>query len=444
MPQNNEPQTTTPLPRTATPGADPRRQRLTGWPVWVVRWLAVGTIVSSHLAFASSNVCLYNGKKHDDRYGKIQNFTGEMTCTDSETKKLVLRERWVNGQRDGAYTKFASTTGKVEESGSYRRGKLHGVLKRYNDSGQYLESSYEDGQPVGVQKELRGGVVSRLFLAGSEPMVEIYFNTKGQLTDVHCGAQFIGKDDFEWCGHNGKQSTVKLFDDKGRLSATKQYLWGKEHGASKQFNVKTGEVIRESKYVQGLEQKDGRRAYDRDGALLVKTDCDDSRKSCKETQFYSGGKDIKTVTVWKNGQEAKHTDYFQNGKPRQDREAVNGKFKIIEYLDTGEIHTRGTYIRSSGWYWKSYVPDGLVETFWEAGKHWRKENFRGGQLQGRSEYFWKKNADQLRAELEFKDDVRVHEKLFLNGKLVEESEYAPDGSLKNKKQYSPNPIDWEI
>ena len=46
--------------------------------------------------------------------------------------------------------------------------------------------------------------------------------------------------------------------------------------------------------------------------------------------------------------------------------------------------------------------------------------------------------------LEFKDDVRVHEKLFLKGNLVEERKYAPDGSLKNKKQYSPNRIDWEI
>src|SRR4051812_39308858 len=95
------------------------------------------------VAAASGNLIYYNGKKFDDRYGKPEHFTGEYSMRDMDTGKPTLVESWIDGVPDGAFTKYDARTGKVEETGSHRGGKLAGTLKRYDAQGeQFLEYTY--------------------------------------------------------------------------------------------------------------------------------------------------------------------------------------------------------------------------------------------------------------------------------------------------------------
>lgn len=208
-------------------------------------------------AEASSNLCVYNGKELT--FGmSSEHFTGEYTCKDSETNKTVLAQNWVDGQPDGPYAKYDFQTGKMEERGTYRRGKLNGVQRRYQKGVLQFEWAYAEDKTVGVQKEFTDGALTRVYVvdANGTMSAEISLNKKGQPMNLHCGAAPIGKDDRAWCGLDGTQSTVTLYDEAGHVTATEQYRWGKLDGVSKRFNVTTGQPYEEERYSKGeLELK---------------------------------------------------------------------------------------------------------------------------------------------------------------------------------------------
>ena len=197
-----------------------------------------------------------NGKKWDDRYGKPQDLTGYLEYRDGD--KVRSREQWVNGEKDGPYVHFdlfkCKGECKPDEMGTYRHGKVDGIRRSYRDGVLTMENAYVAGKLTGVQKDYRDGVLSRVYLTDDHERVvsEMSFNKKGQLTQLSCGAQPIGKQDAEWCGIGGKQSTVTLYSSEGAVSETDQYLWGKRHGTSKKFNVRTAKVMREEQYKAGL------------------------------------------------------------------------------------------------------------------------------------------------------------------------------------------------
>jgi len=201
------------------------------------------------------------------------------------------------------------------------------------------EYAYSNGELQGVQKSYDDGLVSRVYLmvpGNKRPVVQFQLNKKGQPTSLECGDRSISKQDAEWCGMNGKQSTVSLYDEKGSVRSTEQYLWGKLHGLSRKFNVSTGAVREEEKYDHGKLQKDGEKLFNKAGELLVKTDCDDARASCTETEFFEGDEhEVKTVSVWKKGLLAERTSKYQNGKVRDSMTTEKDHMHIVRYDDEG-------------------------------------------------------------------------------------------------------------
>jgi len=405
----------------------------------------LAAFVAALPAAAWGNSCAYNGKPYDDRYPRPENFSGDYTCK-TTTGKIVLREQYVNGLKDGPAIKYISASGEIDETHEYRRGKLHGVLRRYKNGKPYVEFAYVDGKQAGVQKRLEDGVVRRVYFVDDKGRVEgdMSFNKQGQLTTIKCSKRPIGKQDAGWCGLDGKQSTVTLYTEDGKLRATEQYLWGLAHGAFKKFNV-AGTVAQEQQYAKGQPLQGGQREYDRQGKLLVKTDCDDKRSSCTETEFFEDGrqtgkqtgKQTRMVIVWKNGKTQQRTDYYQNGKPQETLVADGDRFVITEYFDTGVIASKGTFILGDGWYWSRYVPDGVIETFDEAGKLERRRSYSKGRRQGRSEAFWERDGRRFREQSEYTDDRLVRRKLYLGDQLGEESEFHPDGSIKSHREHKP-------
>src|SRR5262249_27492400 len=151
-------------------------------------------------------------------------------------------------------------------------------------------------------------------------------------------------------------------------------------------------------YERGESVKAGERHYDRSGTLLTKTDCDDARSSCTETEMFDDGKTVKRETFWKQGKVAKQTDKYQNGKPSKVTVIDGDHFAITVYFDTGTVKSRGRYVEATDWFWQRYIPDGIVETFREGGGLWMKETYARGRRQGPSVEVWETQGHKLREE----------------------------------------------
>jgi antitoxin component YwqK of YwqJK toxin-antitoxin module len=268
-------------------------------------------------AAAGKNVCSYNGKEYDDRYPPPKDFTGEYTCKNSDSGKIVLREHHVRGRQDGDYTQYYDRTGEIVESGRYRDGKLDGPMRSYRDGVAYQERNWVRGKLQGVQKEFVKGKLSRLYLVDDNGGRGngIRFNAKGQPTSLECGSSPIGRQDSDWCGLTGKQSIVTLYDDQGRKCQTVQYLAGKAHGVWKTFKPGTDVLLSETRYENGNALKDGQQQFSRDGTLLVKTTCDDNKTTCTETVYFDGGKEAKTAPSGTAGTSPSRRIITRMGRP---------------------------------------------------------------------------------------------------------------------------------
>jgi antitoxin component YwqK of YwqJK toxin-antitoxin module len=397
--------------------------------------VCAGVVAVGAAVHASGNSCFYNGKPANGPDGNPTDFTGEYTCKDMDSGKLTVREHHVRGRRDGDYAKYSGRDGALDETGRYRDDKLDGPLRRYRDGVPYLEYNYVAGKQAGVQREFKDGKPSRVYLIGPDgrPDTQLHYNKAGQLTMLQCKTRPIGKDDAVWCGFDGKQSTVSLYDDQGRVRAIVQYLAGHEHGLWKKLNVTTGAVIEEVHYENGKRLADGQKLMDRSGAVLVKTDCD-AQKTCTETQFFEGGAARQLVTVRIGARVIKRTRYYQNGKPEQELVADGGKLRITDYRDSGAVAKKGTYVEADAeWSFAEYLPDGVIESYDGDGTLWSRATYVHGRRQGKSERFGVTDGKKLRTEAEYDKDRLVREKQFVDGALTSESEYFPDGSLKSHR-----------
>jgi hypothetical protein len=90
-----------------------------------VRWpsgrpwrLAPNCVADACLATTGGNICYYGDKKFDDRYSPPTEFSGEYSCKDSDSGRVVVREHRVRGVRNGPYVKYDARSGQIEESGS--------------------------------------------------------------------------------------------------------------------------------------------------------------------------------------------------------------------------------------------------------------------------------------------------------------------------------------
>ena len=411
----------------------------------VVAAILAGLSLTTGAARASRNDCFYNGVALDDRVGPPKDFTGEYTCKDSDTGKVVLRQHQLGGKPDGDYTKYDFKTGEVEETGHYREGKLDGQVRRFKSGVVYIELNYVGGKHQGVQRDFKDGKVSRVYLVTPDgrPDTSYQLNKQGQLTSLSCRTRPIGDKDAGWCGFNGKQSTVTLYDEQGRVRATEQYVGGKEHGLFKKLNVATGAVMEESHWENGKHLKAGEQFFNKQGAAVVKTDCDDKRATCTETAYFDGGKQVRTVIVRTGARVVKRTEYYQNGKPQEEMVAagdagkVATRYGITRYYDDGQIAEKGSYLAEPAWFdGLDYLRDGVVESYRGDGTLRARETYARGRLQGRAERFGvRDDGKKVREEAEYDKNTLVRQKVFLDGKLVEESEFFPDGSTKAHKSY---------
>jgi antitoxin component YwqK of YwqJK toxin-antitoxin module len=389
-------------------------------------------------AHAGGNVCFYGDKKFDDRYAPPTDFTGEHSCKDIDSGHVVLREHLVRGVRNGPYIKYEARSGQIEESGSYRNDERDGLFRSYRDGAVVGEYTYADGKRRGLQKSLSSGVVTRIYVAGDNerPDGELRFNKDGQLSAITCGTRPIGKQDNAWCGFDGKQSTVVLFDEQGRKRAERQFLGGREQGVSRTFNVTTGAVMSERRYENGKALKDGEQHFDRSGTLVSKKVCDPKQPNvCTETSYFPSSQQASFVATHAGTRLTQSTEYYQNGRPKEEIVTDGDHVRIRDYYDDGKVTTNGAYVEVPD-EWSPYAPDGVVEEFDRSGMLRARERYVRGQRQGSTEFWDVREGITLHTDAQYDRGNLVRVKHFANDVLVDESEYFPDGSTKSHKDYS--------
>jgi len=405
-----------------------------------VKRLLVIALLAAPAWAGNANVIYYNGKKWDDRYGAPQHFTGEMSYRDSQTGQVQSVETYANGVLDGPF-KHYDLKGVLDETGNNRNGKRSGPFKRYRNGKLQDEWSYVGGELSGVQRSYRDGVLERVYYVdpatrGSD--TELYFNKAGQLTNLRCGRHLIGKQDTEWCGGNGKESTVTIYSDAGKVRETQHYLWGKKSGTWKRFNVTTGATMSEEQYADG--KRVGEKSNDASGNPLWKSDCDNQHKACTETELFAGGKETKVVTVYKNGKTVERTEKYQNGNVREHLVASGDHFQIDRFDDEGRPESKGTYVFASDWSWQPYLGDGTIE-YYLGGELARREKLVRGSREGLTQAWWTTKDHKIREDSEYAKDQVVRQKIFVDDRLAVTLEFMPDGSLKSRTVVTAPPKD---
>lgn len=185
----------------------------------------------------------------------IKDGTGAMTTFHSN-RQVAIRQHLVNGLLDGSYQEF-TPTGKVVVSGSYARDRKHGWWRQWTDVGTLvLEQHWRKGKLDGVVKKYDGRQLASEanFKAGkSHGSYTEFRGAKPSLT-----GQFVD---------DRRDGTWTSYDSEGNVMLTATYKDGVLQGPWRQ---RLGEVVLEGEMVAGRRAGTWTRT-DRDGTTSTTT-----------------------------------------------------------------------------------------------------------------------------------------------------------------------------
>lgn len=280
--------------------------------------------------------------------------------------------------RNGQYLgldRMVRDDGSVSERQINANGNTEGLAREFYPGGKLKqEGQYRNGEAVGLAKSYHpdGHLAALRFYpkAGAQAAVAIEYNRDGSLHELRCGAQSLIDEDRMLCGF-GKLATHELRDANGSLREKRSYRDGKA-------------ISGESFDRQGRR----RDAFERDGQRSV------------ERRFFDSG-DMASESTVVDGYEVAASEWYMNGKlkTKLSREAMlrQPKSSVEHYRDTGVLQTREELVGNRRTH---------EERFDEAGL--------------RSEEFL------------YDDEGRptTHRKFSVDGQVVLEEAFYPDGSRK--------------
>ncbi len=159
---------------------------------------------------------------------------------DGYRSEYILAE-FKDGMYDGEYQYFKNT--KLRESAQYKDGRRHGVTKDYFADGETVEkeSFFKEGKPDGL---------------------------------------------------------FKTYHHTGKLYAEKEYKNGLEHGIDRVYDVETGKLTRDVKYVDGKQEStQEQRMISSKGDYDVKSNYSNGLLDGEYTETYTTG-NLKTKGVY--------------------------------------------------------------------------------------------------------------------------------------------------
>jgi len=326
--------------------------------------------------------------------GTYKHFTGTVTCKDEATGKLTKKVILKDGKRDGTCIYYDKNTGLVQAEENYVNDKKDGVTKKYYPKTGKLQSemTYSNDRTVGLSKSYYENGKLKYIGNRLEPAKQdtsIRFNNKGQIISISCGPTSIIKDDNIWCGRNGRDGEVFLYDMKGQKIEKRAYLNLVPNGKWIRFHT-NGKPAAETNYVNG--KLDG-----------------------KSTSFLENGILEKEID-YKDNSKIQAIEYYQNGSPKVKEvyNLPNRTTAITEYYDNGKPHVEGIYRynrKEDSFYFQSfsYSPVGLIKEYYEDGILAKESLYNDKSVLVSKKEYSKK------------------------GELISDEDYFPDGSRKAKR-----------
>jgi len=278
------------------------------------------------------------------------------------------------------YYKEYDVRGKLLVTLLYENGKVTGtdidnstqidIENRYDDSGRLIYSGpFREGVPVGIHREFNAdGSVKNARIYNdngvliSEGIVDDAGNRRGPWKDYSPEGVVTAEGIYTDSRRTG---TWKFYNPSGKLEQAGSYINGRIDGTWRWY-YPAGELLREEDYFQG--RRDGTYTeYTRTGEIIASGTYADGERNgvwkittgdnAEEGTYLLGLRDGVWRSWYPNGKprfkgefrqgnpEGRHTLYYDNGRPKEDRYYKNG-FRTRtwkKYSEEGEVILTITY-----------------------------------------------------------------------------------------------------
>jgi antitoxin component YwqK of YwqJK toxin-antitoxin module len=365
--------------------------------------------------------CFAGAKQIDLNNGaSTTDYTGIVRCIDRDTNEETRSMTYSRGKLNGREKRKWPGGGSMEQE--YRDGKRHGEYRKY-ENGKLVEvSHYVDDRELG--ETLRYSKTGKLIrkIDRREPdsaSTWQNFDEAGRLTEAGCGLQSSWKAGLRDCKWSGPSPLV-FFHPNGQKSAVIELRDGLRHGLTTTFDregVKDGE----ERYAKGL--RDGLFVDFENGKPRRSANYAAGEQAGEELEFFGDGS-RKKVTVWKEREATKVTDYFQNGAKKFERVRDGQQVIESEFNDDGQLVERTQFDgRERAGPHERFLPDGGTQL---------RETFKDGDLQGRRQVFFDNGRPQEDSQWE-RGHVTARKRWDADGGLVEDEAFYEDGSRKKRQ-----------
>lgn len=383
-----------------------------------MRWLLLSLLAAP--AWAHDD-CVAGSKHIDLNNGaNTADYTGNVRCYDSDTQAETRSMTFLNGKLTGREKRTWNNGESMEQE--YRDGKRNGEYRRFKDGKLTEVSHYVDDRELGeALRYSPGGKLIRKLDRREPDSASTWqnFDEDGRLAEAGCGLQVsreAGLGECKWPG----RSPLVFFHPNGQKRAVIELRDGLRHGLTTTFTrdgVKSGEA----RYAKGL--RDGLFVELEDGKPRRSVQFVAGEKAGEETDFFADGT-RKKVTLWKDGEQAKLTEFFQNGAKKFER--VRDGEQVVEsrFDDDGRLEDRTQLQgrRRHGPH-EQFLPDGGLTL---------REVYADGELQGRRQAWFDDGRPEEDSQWE-RGKLTARKRWGSDGGLTEDEAFYEDGSRKKKK-----------
>ena len=312
--------------------------------------------------------------------------TGLMRCKDADSGVLQREQELKDGKSVGL-VRFYKNGVLEQEYSTNERGNRDGLARTFAatpgaKNPLLREETMRNGTTVGLARSWHAsGALRRAAFHGDDGREQAVaeFNEQGQLNDLRCAPKPLlapAADDAVWCGHQGRASTVSLFNGKGELAGRRTF--------------ERGELLKRESYWDSGKLRDQaemtaqggvERSFASDGVKRRETqwlwqpsgnDGGRRRITTLEQEFHESGtlvRERRWTPVDRGAELSSEKQWYLNGQPREASEYASEGGKRLR-RDTS-FHDKGKPAFESSWLLEGRYerqPLGVHRSFDEAGR----------------------------------------------------------------------------
>lgn len=328
-----------------------------------------------------------------------EDYTETFICEDAEGKPITghvvawysngnkYADLFVkNGLGTGKFSYF-KPNGDLEQTGAYKNGKLHGMVKEFYKGKVTLLTKYKNGEDIESTKyDHNGSVIGRVY-------------SENDITRIYDGdGRLVSESKENIVTKNESNKIEKKYDENGALTEIKYYTVYTQDKAITGY-IGVSDNFSKSDVLVGIEEyKNGKLDGQRLRAAGIV-----GKKNILYTEQWENGK-LEGVVTRYIGDEVVRKIYYKNGIKRSEesysggalveKKFYNGKFNYV-----GHFYPDGKPKSEEFFEYKD--PYGPQKTFYPNGQIANEHSYKNGDLDGVERYY--SENGELELEITYKD-----------------------------------------